>query len=44
MSAIDISNLIAGKTVKYSTEKLIGDTIEIEVNMNEEKSIIKTVF
>jgi hypothetical protein len=44
ISVYDIANLIAGKVVKYSTEKLIGETIEIEVKLNGEKSNIKTVF
>lgn len=43
ISVNDIANLLAGKVVKYSTEKLIGETIEIEVKLNE-KSNIKTVF
>ena len=41
---IDIANLLVGKVVKNSTEKLIGGTIEIEVKLNDEKSNIKTVF
>lgn len=44
ISVNDIANLLAGKVVKYSTEKLIGETIEIEVKLNDEKSNIKTVF
>lgn len=44
ISVNDIDNLLAGKVVKYSTEKLIGETIEIEVKLNDEKSNIKTVF
>jgi hypothetical protein len=44
ISVNDIANLLSGKVVKYSTEKLIGETIEIEVKLNDEKSNIKTVF
>lgn len=44
ISVNDIANLLDGKVVKYSTEKLIGETIEIEVKLNDEKSNIKTVF
>jgi hypothetical protein len=44
ISVNDIANLLSGKLVKYSTEKLIGETIEIEVKLNDEKSNIKTVF
>ena len=44
ISVNDITNLLSGKLVKYSTEKLIGETIEIEVKLNDEKSNIKTVF
>lgn len=44
ISVNDITNLLAGKVVKYSTEKLIGETIEFEVKLNDEKSNIKTVF
>lgn len=44
ISVNDIANLLTGKVVKYSTEKLIGETIEIEVKLNDEKSNIKTVF
>lgn len=44
ISVKDIANLLSGKVVKYSTEKLIGETIEIEVKLNDEKSNIKTVF
>lgn len=44
ISENDIANLLSGKVVKYSTEKLIGETIEIEVKLNDEKSNIKTVF
>ena len=44
ISVNDIVNLLAGKVVKYSTEKLIGETIEIEMKLNDEKSNIKTVF
>lgn len=44
MSVTDIANLLSGKTVKYNTEKLIGNTVEIEVKLNDEKSNIKTVF
>ena len=44
ISVNDIANLLTGKLVKYSTEKLIGETIEIEVKLNDEKSNIKTVF
>ena len=44
ISVSDIANLLPGKLVKYSTEKLIGETIEIEVKLNDEKSNIKTVF
>lgn len=44
MSVADIANLLSGKTVKYTTKKLIGDTVEIEVKLNDEKSNIKTVF
>ena len=44
ISVNDIANLLSGKVVKYSTEKLIGETIEIKVKLNDEKSNIKTVF
>lgn len=44
ISVNDIANLLDGKVVKYSTEKLIGETIEIEVKLNDEKSNIKTIF
>lgn len=44
ISVNDIANLLSGKLVKYSTEKLIGETIEIEVKLNDENSNIKTVF
>lgn len=44
ISVNDIANLLDGKVVKYSTEKLIGETIEIEVKLNDQKSNIKTVF
>ena len=44
ISVNDIANLLSRKVVKYSTEKLIGETIEIEVKLNDEKSNIKTVF
>ena len=44
ISVNDIANLLSGKLVKYSTEKLIDETIEIEVKLNDEKSNIKTVF
>ena len=44
ISVNDIANLLVGKVVRYSTEKLIGETIEIEVKLNDEKSDIKTVF
>lgn len=44
ISVNDIANLLSGKVVKYSTEKLIGETIEIEVKLNDERSNIKTVF
>lgn len=44
ISVNDIANLLTGKVVRYSTEKLIGETIEIEVKLNDEKSNIKTVF
>lgn len=44
ISVNDIANLLSGKLVKYSTKKLIGETIEIEVKLNDEKSNIKTVF
>lgn len=44
ISINDIANLLAGKAVKYSTEKLIGETIEIEVKLNDEKSNIKQFF
>lgn len=44
ISVNDIANLLTGKVIRYSTEKLIGETIEIEVKLNDEKSNIKTVF
>ena len=44
ISVNDLVNLLTGKVVKYSTEKLIGETIEIEVKLKEKKSNIKTVF
>lgn len=44
ISVTEIANLLSGKTVKYTTEKLIGDTVEIEVKLNDEKSNIETVF
>lgn len=44
ISVNDIVDLLVGKVVRYSTEKLIGETIEIEVKLNDEKSNIKTVF
>ena len=41
ISVNDIANLLAGKVVRYSTEKLIDETIEIYVKLNDEKSNIK---